>query len=236
MLQIQCPKCGYIRSDKEMAPDYECPKCGVIYAKVKSKNESLELPETACESNVNVQNVRATNTLTSDPRINAQLQKIGQVDMWLTKREIQYLPSLIRNDEIIQGLASGFHDRKTWLIVVTNQRILFLDKGLIYGLKQLEMHYDQISAVAHSMGLLLAKITISTSAGSKTIEQIKKKDAPKITKLISNLIRKSKEPQTRQGQEQNDIVSQLERLSVLLQKGILTNEEFTNQKMKLLNS
>lgn len=28
-----CGKCGYVRQEADVAPDYECPRCGVVYAK-----------------------------------------------------------------------------------------------------------------------------------------------------------------------------------------------------------
>lgn len=28
-----CPKCAHVRSESEVAPDWQCPKCGVAYAK-----------------------------------------------------------------------------------------------------------------------------------------------------------------------------------------------------------
>jgi len=173
---------------------------------------------------------------TSSSKINKQLEDLGIIDTWFTKKEIKYLPEVIRDDEIIKGLASGYLDGNTWLIVVTNQRLLFLDKGMLYGLKQMEMTYGQISAVSHSMGLLLASITVSTSGGAKKIDNIHKSDAPKISQLISNLIRESKQPIQQVTSGKNvDIASQLEKLANLLERGILTQEEFQSQKMKLLN-
>jgi len=28
-----CPKCAYVRTASETAPDWQCPKCGIVYAK-----------------------------------------------------------------------------------------------------------------------------------------------------------------------------------------------------------
>ncbi len=88
------------------------------------------------------------------------------------KKEIKYLPKTIRNDETIKGLGSGLLDGNTWLIVVTDQRLLFLDKGMVFGLKQAEMHYEQISAISYKTGLLLSSIKVSTSGGEKEIRHV----------------------------------------------------------------
>ena len=31
-----CPKCGYVRSAADTAPDWQCPACGIVYAKYGS--------------------------------------------------------------------------------------------------------------------------------------------------------------------------------------------------------
>lgn len=41
----KCPKCGYVREEQDIAPDYECPKCGVIYEKVAAAKERAKAAE-----------------------------------------------------------------------------------------------------------------------------------------------------------------------------------------------
>lgn len=38
-----CPKCGYVRSPEDAAPESECPRCGVIYAKAGHKRSLTEM-------------------------------------------------------------------------------------------------------------------------------------------------------------------------------------------------
>lgn len=54
--------------------------------------------------------------------------------------EIQELPTVLGVDEHIKALTSGLIDKKTWLIVCTNKRVLMLDKGIIYGLELIVYH------------------------------------------------------------------------------------------------
>ena len=67
--------------------------------------------------------------------IRAQIEALGEIDTFGTKKEIRYLPDVMEPGEAIKGLASGLMDANTWLVVCTDRRILFLDKGLIYGLR-----------------------------------------------------------------------------------------------------
>jgi hypothetical protein len=118
---------------------------------------------------------------------------------------------------------------------VTNKRVLFLDKGMLYGLKQLELPLQHISAVSHKTGLIFGKIEVATGGGIKKIDNIDKKDVVKVAQIISDLINKPKDSTvTNTEGTSNDVVSKLERLAALRQSGILSDQEFTEQKTKIL--
>ncbi len=171
--------------------------------------------------------------------IDKQIEKLGDFDQWFTKKEIKYLPQVIDEGEEIKAMTSGFHNNNTWLVVVTTRRIIFLDKGMIYGLKQMEMPLTQITSVSYKTGLMFGAIEIDTAGGKKTIDTIDKKDVTKVAAIISDLLKNihtdAKTGESKQAQ-QTDIISQLERLAELKEKGILTEEEFQAQKAKILGS
>jgi hypothetical protein len=70
----------------------------------------------------------------------------------------------------VLGWTNGFYEKQTWLITVTDRRLLFLNKGFIYGLKQLELPLAQISAISCETGIFFGDITVATSGGNKKIE------------------------------------------------------------------
>ena len=37
---MECPKCGYVRHEREAVPDWECPQCGIVYAKYEQEHDS----------------------------------------------------------------------------------------------------------------------------------------------------------------------------------------------------
>jgi predicted RNA-binding Zn-ribbon protein involved in translation (DUF1610 family) len=41
-MQKVCLKCGYERTAKDFAPEFECPKCGVIYEKAETQGKTTE--------------------------------------------------------------------------------------------------------------------------------------------------------------------------------------------------
>lgn len=89
----KCPKCEYVRSETDTAPEYECPVCGVVYAKFvalkaaerRAAHEALEDARQA-ELERQSQEERAAEAET-DSR-NAQLTKCrscGGVVAWEAK-------------------------------------------------------------------------------------------------------------------------------------------------------
>jgi len=168
--------------------------------------------------------------------VDQQLKNIGDFSVWFTKKEIKYLPEVLDDGEIISAITSGLSDGNTWLIIVTHKRVVFLDKGMVYGLKQIEIPIRQISAISHKTGLVQGTIEISSSAGNKVITNILKKDVVKVARIISDLVENTAKATIRSSSTSvpTDMVSQLERLATLRSQGILTEEEFQLQKLKLL--
>lgn len=99
--------------------------------------------------------------------VDAQIRALGEIDKFGTKKEISYLPEILTPGEEIHGLCSGFMDGNTWLCVATSKRILMLDKGLLLGLKQIELPLSQIKSVSHKTGLIFGELLIETGGKTK---------------------------------------------------------------------
>src|SRR4051794_39270494 len=95
-------------------------------------------------------------------------------DRFFTRKELRHLPTVLASGEQVLGFASGLMDGTTWLIALTDRRILFLDKGMLFGLKQVSIDLDKINAVSGKTGLLLGKIQIEDGATNRTIDNVRK--------------------------------------------------------------
>jgi hypothetical protein len=167
--------------------------------------------------------------------VDEQIAALGDFYKLFTKKERNYLHEIMTPGEIIHAMTSGLLNGNTWLVTVTDKRVLFLDKGMIYGLKQMELPISDISAISHEIGLLYGKIQVATSGGISLIEMIDKKDIKKVAEAISDLVKESKETHKHPPSEvRDDVISQLERLANLKERGILNEDEFGQQKAKLL--
>lgn len=163
-------------------------------------------------------------------------REIGD-DQFFTKKELRHLPSVLADGEQVLAFSSGLMGGNTWLITLTDRRIIFLDKGLIYGLKQVSIDLDKVNAVSAETGILFGKILIQDGATQRMIESVLKRTVVAFTNKVRDAIEARKRPiAAAPSTGADDIVSRLERLAALRENGVLTDQEFAEQKKKLLAS
>ena len=173
-------------------------------------------------------------------QIKAQIKSIDGLSKFLGKREINELPDILWENESVENLIQGMYNNGNGILVATNKRLVFIDKGLVFGLKVEDFPYDKISSIQYSTGLLLGKLTIFTSGNKAVIDNVDKKRVRIFGDFVRNKIssKDTVETPSKQSQQKadtsDDIVSKLERLAKLKEQGILTEEEFTQQKQKIL--
>ena len=115
----------------------------------------------------------------------------------------------------------------------TNRRLIFIDKGLLYGLKVEDFPLDKITSIQYETGLIFGEVKIHTSANIAKIEQVDKNTARKFAEFVREKLSQPKNNATTNS-SQPDIIEQIERLAKLKESGILSEEEFIEQKKKLL--
>ncbi|EOC1425206.1 PH domain-containing protein [Cronobacter dublinensis] len=165
-----------------------------------------------------------------------RLSKIVSDVPFGTKKEFFHLPKILNQDETPLAVASGMMDGNTWLITLTNKRVIFLDKGMLFGVKQIDVNLKDIASVGGKTGLLLGEIMIGTTGQNYTIKNVQKTSVIPFTNLINetrNANNKKTESITRT--HDDDVVSKIERLAALKDRGVLSEEEFQQQKQKILN-
>lgn len=166
-------------------------------------------------------------------------EKIGD-DQFFTKKELNYLPEILRPGEDVLAFSSGYMDGNTWLITLTDKRIIFLDKGMIWGLKQTAIDLDKINAISGKTGIIFGDILIEDGAKERKITNVWKKTVKIFTNMVQDAIENNKQ-QLRQPHQQvsnnteEDKYAKLEKLADLKEKGIITEDEFNIEKQKILS-
>ena len=132
-------------------------------------------------------------------------------------------------------------------IIATDRRIIMLDKGVFGSSEVAEMPYDSVSAVTHSHGLFAGGLRIVGRGGTNfRIESIRpKEDAMEFADCVrSHLQAGNSRPSATSPTQQavtpvsmpstGSVADELEKLAGLLERGLLSREEFDAMKRNLL--
>ncbi len=126
-----------------------------------------------------------TTQLSKADRIQAQAKRLPNASTLLARKEFRELPSVLWDDEDVEDMVIGFYDRADsvnpadvsggmGVLVRTNRRLVFVDKGMFYGLKVEDFPLDKISSIQYEIGMLHGKITIFTSGNKAVISCVDK--------------------------------------------------------------
>lgn len=162
------------------------------------------------------------------------LKQLPGFDSWGTKKEIRYLKNIINNEEEIFAIASGIMENNTWLLSCTNKRILFIDCGMIYGVKHSEIMIDKVNAVSFKNGLMLGEIHIEDGASARIVKNVQKYSTQQFVDAVHKAMDLSKKENSVVIQNASSNEDELLKFKKLLDIGAITKEEFEEQKRKLL--
>ncbi len=186
-------------------------------------------------------------------QIQKQIDALPDRYTFYTSKEIRYLPEIIGEDETILAITSGFMQKTTWLCVCTNHRVLFLDRGMFWGLRQVQMNLDRIQSIDSSYGLFFGVIRMWDGASSIAISLVLRRSIAPFVKtvqqavdqykrhMVHDLMRNAQQAKdsaithtATQPTLKDDLLDKLERLAHLRASGTLSEEEFTKAKARLL--
>ncbi len=179
-------------------------------------------------------------TKASDSELKEEFKRLAKVTgdvPFGTKKEFFHLPKILNKGETPLAIASGMMDGNTWLITLTNERVIFLDKGMLFGVKQIDVSLKDIVSVGGKTGIIQGDIMVSTSGQNYTIKNVAKASVIPFTNLVNATRNNKKDAKVASTSlDANDVISRLERLASLKEKGIINEEEFQQQKQQILNS
>lgn len=169
--------------------------------------------------------------------IKQQIAKLGSAaDTFGTKKEIRALPEILRDGEEVKGLTSGILNNNTWLIVCTNRRVLFVDKGMLWGIQQLDMPLEKINSFEYKTGILFGEFTIWDGSSKAAVGMIQKQTLKPFVDALNAELERVRSRGNSHSNGPLDVADQLKKLADLKQQGVLTEEEFQVQKKKILSA
>lgn len=170
--------------------------------------------------------------------VNAQISHLDGTSKLLGHKEIKELPNILWEDEKIEKIVQGLYEKKNGILVATNKRLVFVDKGLIYGRRVEDFPYDKISSIQYKTGLVFGELTIFASGNKADIQNVEKKQVRNFSDYVRARITEIKEhasyPLEEKQNSSVDLADQIKKLADLKEQGFLTEEEFSAKKKKLL--
>ena len=116
--------------------------------------------------------------------IEKQIAGLPHKYVFYTHKEIRHLPKILTEGERILALTSGYMKTSTWLIVCTTYRVLFLHRGMIWGLHQVQMNLDRLQSIDSSYGLIFGKIRVWDGAASIEVSMILKSSIAQFVRTV----------------------------------------------------
>ena len=160
----------------------------------------------------------------------------------LSKGEIKELPNILWEDELPASVIRGTYHNGNGILVATDRRLIFIDKGLV-GLTVEDIYFEDISSIESHQGWLMGSLTIYARGNKESVENVHKQNVRPFSDLLRNELAKSKKmkvdmlaptQQVVSTPTRADNIDALFKLSELHKMGILTDDEFAEQKAKLL--
>lgn len=166
--------------------------------------------------------------------IKEELEQLDINPTFFARKEIRELPNILSEDEKIVYLVEGRNKITTHhiILVATDRRLIFVDKEFMYGLKVEDFSYSKISSIQYETELMLASIDIHVSDDIVEIDGVGKYDAELFCEKVRNFM--SDPEEYFQNKSEPSTLDQLEQLGRLKESGVLSEEEFNEQKKKLL--
>ena len=65
------------------------------------------------------------------------------ISVFFGKREIKELPDILMEGEKSENMIQGTLENGSGILVCTNKRVIFIDKGLLSGLKVVDYPFDK---------------------------------------------------------------------------------------------
>lgn len=176
--------------------------------------------------------------------VKKQIERLTQDSTILVKKEINFLPEILSDDENVLALTTGMWKRSACdagacLIVCTSKRVILLDKGFFSGLNQKEISLQKISSIEQKGGIIAGDITIVTASDSIKIDTVPIGSVKPFVEIVNramDAVADVKNAQLQNNKDGDDVVTKLERLAELKEKGHLTESEFKKQKKALFDN
>ena len=101
-------------------------------------------------------------------------EALGDLDWWSkssSRGEIKLLPELLNEAEMPESTITGTYKNGDGILVATNKRAIFVDKG-IKALRVEEFLYERITSIEYTTAMLFGGVIINTAGDTAKIGRV----------------------------------------------------------------
>jgi len=168
--------------------------------------------------------------MVTNTELEQQLRKwLHPIRLRLVRGEMKQIPRLLWDAEEIECAAQGWYKGGIVLLVATNRRLLLIDRKWL-DTKVDDYPYGRISSIEHNSGIWTGKIVISMPGFEMVVNRINSDNLREFCQVVMSHITKAQEPSLPPLQLGN-----LQILALMLDRGLLTDEEFRAQWQQLIS-
>lgn len=176
----------------------------------------------------------------ADQGIESSVRALGKLGRLFGRKEVRHLRHVLYASERVLCLGQGTYDRKQGLIVLTNERLFFLEKSL--GEETVEAFaLASITSLEVGKKITGEKLVIFASGNKAEITNMPHGHADDFTRAFRNLSQEGEAARasvvaSRIAQDPviADPLDQIEKLASLRDRGLISEAEFEEKKAELL--
>lgn len=170
-----------------------------------------------------------------DRGLKAAIDRMHKASKLFGRKEIRHVRNLLYATESVIELGQGVYDNKQGIIVLTSERLFFLEKSIANETME-EFALPAIHSIGVRKKLGGERLVIHTAGHESEIKQLMHGQADAIVRAFRSLKTQENQPasSSEPQRESTDPVAQIEQLSALHDKGVLSTEEFDAKKAELL--
>ena len=169
-----------------------------------------------------------------DHGIAAAMEKLGKISRLFGRRELAHLRRILSPEEQVVALAQGTYESLQSLVVLTDQRLVFLEKGIVRETVK-EFQLSAVSSLSLQKGWGGESLHFTASGANGKVTQLQPGQGERFATAYRQLrnapTAKTEAPAAA---AEPDVLGQLEQLGKLRDAGVLTDSEFESKKSELL--
>lgn len=171
-----------------------------------------------------------------DHGITAAVEKLGKLSRLYGRRELSHLRRVLNSEERVVALAQGTYENLQSLLMLTDQRLVILEKGIVRETVK-EFQLSAISSLSLQKGWTGESLVFTASGANGKVNSMMPGQgegfAAAYRQLRNAPAAKAEVPAAAPAEP--DVLGQLEQLGKLRDAGVLTDAEFEAKKSELLD-